>query len=205
MSSWLSWGSTADEKKAKEQREKQERESRAASRQQRMTGQELENELPVLQPEEEQNLLEALPAARGLHTMAAFETADEANEATMKVPRLRTFDPEDAEGWFCQNEAIMTLAGVKAQATKWACVVASLEDKGSRLIAKKIPHNTSRRLTICRLKKVFEQALCRHGPGLVEEVPKLESGPEITTGEHIRTGIPRTKGPHRDFAGSTSR
>ena len=139
MSSWLSWGSTADEKKAKEQREKQEkqeRESRAASRQQRMTGQELENELPVPQPEEEQNLFEALPAARDSHTMAAFETADEANEATMKVPRLRTFDPEDAEGWFCQNEAIMTLAGVKAQATKWACVVASLEDKGSRLIAK---------------------------------------------------------------------
>ena len=118
MSSWLSWGSTADEKKTKEQREKQERESRAASRQQRMTGQELENELPVPQPEEEQNLFEALPAARDSHTMAAFETADEANEATMKVPRLRTFDPEDAEGWFCQNEAIMILAGVKAQATK---------------------------------------------------------------------------------------
>ena len=137
MSSWLSWGSTADEKKAKEQREKQERESMAASRQQRMTGQDLENELPVPQPEEEQNPFEALLATRDLHTMAAFETADEANEATMKVPRLRTFDPEDAEGWFCQNEAIMTLAGVKAQATKWACVVASLEDKGSRLIAKK--------------------------------------------------------------------
>ena len=53
----------------------------------------------------------------------------------------------------------MILAGVKAQATKWACVVASLEDKGSRLIAKKNPQNTSRRLTICRLEKVFEQAL----------------------------------------------
>ncbi len=31
----------------------------------------------------------------------------------------------------------MILAGVKAQATKWACVVASLEDKGTRLIARK--------------------------------------------------------------------
>ena len=137
MSNWLSWGSTPDERKVKEQREKQERESRSASRQQRMTGQEPENEIPVPQPDEEQNLFEALPAARSLHTMAAFETADEANEASMKVPKLRTFDPEDTEGWFCQNEAIMILAGVKAQATKWACVVASLEDKGSRLIAKK--------------------------------------------------------------------
>ncbi len=58
-----------------------------------MTGQESENEIPAPKPEEEQNLLEALPATRGLHTMATFETADEANEATMKVPRLRTFDP----------------------------------------------------------------------------------------------------------------
>ena len=73
MSSWLSWGSTADEKKAKEQREKQERESRAASRQQRMTGQELENELPVPQPEEEQNLFDALPAARDSHTILTFQ------------------------------------------------------------------------------------------------------------------------------------
>ena len=137
MSNWLSWGSTPDERKVKEQREKQERESRSASRQQRMTGQESENEIPVPQPDEEVNLLGALPAASPLRTMAAFETEDEANEASMKVPKLRTFDPEDTEGWFCQNEAIMILAGVKAQATKWACVVASLEDKGSRLIAKK--------------------------------------------------------------------
>ena len=111
-----------------------------------MTGQESENEIPVPKPEEAADHLGALPAAnllhappvtRPLHNMAAFHIEDEANEATMRVPKLRTFDPEDAEGWFCQNEAIMILAGVKAQNTKWACVVASLEDKGTRLIAKK--------------------------------------------------------------------
>ena len=113
------------------------RENPGESRQKRMTGQDLENELSVQQPEEEQNPFEVLAAARDLHTMAAFETADEANEASMKVPKLRTFDPEDADGWFCRSEAIMTLAGIKSQASKWACVVASLEDRGSRLIAKK--------------------------------------------------------------------
>ena len=52
MSNWLSWGSTPDERKVKEQREKEEREARSASRQQRMTGQESENEIPVPKPEE---------------------------------------------------------------------------------------------------------------------------------------------------------
>ena len=75
---------------------------------------------------------------------------------------MKAFDPEEADGWFCQAEAIMDLAGVKSQATKWACVVTALEDKGSRLVASK--NMKSPNPGTQYKDEVLVKAICGHQP-----------------------------------------